>query len=89
MSMAKSKGSRGGQSPDRTGDYVPLATQLLDLIAKSEMSINAVALASGVPQPVLQRFTSGERSNLRIDTMDKLCEFFGVRLTAPKRKFKK
>ncbi|MGA2032938.1 MAG: helix-turn-helix transcriptional regulator [Thermoguttaceae bacterium] len=84
--MAKNKRKPGGRTADRTAGYVPLATQLLGLIADSGMTINAVALASGIPQPVLQRFTSGERDNVRIDTADKLCEFFGVRLTATKRK---
>ncbi|MGO9110468.1 MAG: helix-turn-helix domain-containing protein [Thermoguttaceae bacterium] len=77
------------QSPRDTGEYVSLATQLLDLIAESGLTVNAVAVGAGVAQPILQRFVSGTRDNLRLDTIDKLCEFFGVRLTVPKRKPKK
>ena len=81
--MAKAKGKAGG--------YVPLATQLRDLISNREkdQSLNALAGACGVAHPILQRFVSGVRDNLRLDTADKLCEHFGVKLTAakaPKRK---
>lgn len=85
--MAKKKGkpaAKKGALPD-AAEYVPLAEQLLALVAGSGMTVNAVALASGVPQPVLQRLVSGSRDNVRLDTADKLCEFFGVRLTVSKR----
>ncbi len=76
--MAKSKENDSG--------YVPLATQLRDLMRDSGLSIYALAHATDVAQPILQRFASGVRENLRIDTADRLCKFFGVRLTATKRK---
>jgi hypothetical protein len=44
-----------------------------------------VAKDSGVPQPMLQRFLSGERS-LHLTTVDRLCEFFGMKLSRPTRK---
>ena len=88
--MVKNKGNPAAKkgAPAQAAEYVPLAKQLLALVAGSGMTVNALALAAGIPQPVLQRFVSGERGNLRIDTADKLCEFFGARLTAPKRKAK-
>ena len=83
--MAKKRSPRntGQREPGR---YVPLATQLLGMIAETELSVNALAQASGVSQPVLSRIVSGARDNVRLDTADKLCEYFGVRLTAPTRK---
>jgi plasmid maintenance system antidote protein VapI len=58
--------------------------QLLGMIDESGMTINAVAVAAGVPQSVLCRFMSGNRMNIRLDTADKLCRYFGVKLTKPK-----
>jgi DNA-binding Xre family transcriptional regulator len=69
----------------RRSDYTPLAAQLRAMIAGSDMTLNALALAVEMPEPVLHRFASGARENIRLDTADKLCRFFGVRLTAPKR----
>jgi transcriptional regulator with XRE-family HTH domain len=69
--MSKAK----AQSP-----YRPLAEQLRAMIQQSGMSTRAVAAAVGMPQPVLQRFVAGDRENIRLDTADKLAEFFGVEL---------
>jgi len=69
----------------RRSVYVPLREQLRGMIAKSGMTTNALAVAAGVPHPVLYRFLSGDRENIRLDTADKLCEWLGVKLTAPKR----
>jgi hypothetical protein len=60
-----------------------LADQLREAIENSGRSINSIALAAGVPQPVLQRFVSGER-DIRLETADKLADYFGMRLTRPK-----
>ena len=65
-------------------NYSPLAKQLRGMIANSGMTINALAVAAGIPEPVLHRFVLGVRENIRLDTADKLCRFFGVRLTAPR-----
>lgn len=61
-----------------------LAEALRAAVLDSGMSINAIAARSGVPQPVLQRFASGQRDNIRLDTASKLAEFFGMHLTTPK-----
>ena len=61
-----------------------LAEALRAAVLDSGLSINAIAARSGVPQPVLQRFASGQRDNIRLDTASKLAEFFGMHLTTPK-----
>ncbi len=48
-------------------------------------SVYRVAKDSGVSQPVVQRFVSGER-DLRLQTADRLAAFFGMELTRPQRK---
>lgn len=63
-----------------------LAEQLLAMIQGSGMTTNSLAVAAGVPQPVLHRFITGDRPDIRLDTADRLCEFFGSRLTKPTRK---
>jgi hypothetical protein len=80
--MAKSKGNAGG--------YVPLATQLRNLIDNRDkgQSLNALAVACGVAHPILQRFVSGTRESLRLESADGLCRFFNVELR-PRRKIKK
>ena len=62
-----------------------LTKQLLEAIQQSGMSINAIAKGSGVSQSTLQRFTSGERDKIRLDTASRLADYFGMRLTAPKK----
>jgi len=42
----------------------------------------AVGRDSGVDQTMLNRFMRGERG-LTLETVDRLCEFFGMRLTRP------
>ena len=68
-----------------TARYTPLAKQIKELVENSGLTTNALAVAAGVPQPVLYRFLTGGQENLRLDTIDKLCEFFQVRLTKPPR----
>ena len=52
---------------------------LQDNIAMYELSINYIATQSGVPQSSLSRFCAGQH-NLSMDSIDKLCEFFGLTL---------
>ena len=60
-----------------------LDEQLQEAIKNSGKSINSIAIAAGVPQPVLQRFVSGER-DIRLETTAKIADYFGMRLTKPK-----
>lgn len=62
-----------------------LAEQLRAAVLESGLTVNAIAKASGVPQPVLYRFVAGERDNLRLDVADRLCQLFGMRLTKPRK----
>jgi DNA-binding Xre family transcriptional regulator len=82
--MNKSEKSKTTKGREPEGDYLPLAEQLRTMIEASGLTINSLAVAVGIPQPVLHRFVSGEREAIRLDTADKLCEYFGVRLTKPK-----
>jgi hypothetical protein len=66
-----------------------LADQLRVMIRETiegGMTLNALAVAVGIPYPVLHRFFTATRDNIRLDTADKLCGYFGVQLTAPKTK---
>lgn len=62
-----------------------LADQLRHAVNECEWSLNSIAREAGIPQPVLHRFVHGERDAIRLDTADKLCQLFGMRLTKPKK----
>lgn len=62
-----------------------LADQIKAVIQASGLSVYEIAKGSGVPQPVLQRFITGQQANIRLDTASKLATFFGMRLTPPIR----
>ncbi|MFC1596572.1 helix-turn-helix domain-containing protein [Planctomycetota bacterium] len=51
-------------------------------------SVYRVAKDSSVPQPTLQRFITGQ-SELSLPHVDRLCKFFGMKLTRPKQKPRK
>ncbi len=57
-----------------------IADQLREMIAKSGLSVNALARAADIAQPVLHRFFSGER-DLTLTSADKLIEYFELELT--------
>lgn len=60
-----------------------LSDQLRQMIADSGKSVNAIARESGIPQPMLARFTAGW--DMRLATAEKLAAYFGLEL-APKKK---
>jgi Helix-turn-helix len=60
----------------------PLTRQLQAAIASTGQSLYAIAHASGVAAPVLQRFVNGERG-ITLDTASKLADYLGLTL-APK-----
>jgi predicted transcriptional regulator len=62
---------------------VPIQDQLRDAIANSEKSLNAIAKESGIPQPMLYNFMQGK--DIRLETAAKLADYFGMRLTVPKK----
>ncbi len=56
-----------------------IANQLRKAIRNSPLNINAIAIESGVPQPVLYRFVNGER-NITLRTAQKLVQYFDMEL---------
>jgi plasmid maintenance system antidote protein VapI len=56
-----------------------LAESIKEAVRNTGKSVNAVANASGVSQPVLQRFVSGKRS-LALNTAERLCAYLGLEL---------
>jgi len=58
---------------------VPLARQLHAAIAATGQSLYAIAQASGVAAPVLQRFVNGERG-ITLETAGKLAAYLGLAL---------
>jgi len=62
-----------------------MTDQLRAAVHDSGFSINHIATGAGIPQPVLQRFCSGNRENIRLDTADRLAAYFGMHLTRPLR----
>jgi len=64
----------------RTGaGDVPLARQLKAAIAATGQSLYAIAQATGVAAPVLQRFVNGERG-ITLETAGKLATYLGLSL---------
>jgi hypothetical protein len=61
-----------------SGD-VPLARQLQAALAATGQSLYAIAQASGVAAPVLQRFVNGERG-ITLETAGKLAAYLGLAL---------
>mgnify|MGYP000397934709 CR=1 FL=1 len=61
-----------------------LTTQLREAIQSHEDSAYRLAINSGVPNPIIHRFMTGERG-IAIGSMEKLCDYLGLELT-PKKK---
>lgn len=59
-------------------------TEQLRKAARGYHSVYALARDSGICQPVLQRFVSGDRG-MYLQTADRLAAFFGMHLTRPVR----
>jgi hypothetical protein len=57
----------------------PLVGQLKAAIAATPKSLYAIAQASGVAAPVLQRFVNGERG-ITLETAGKLADYLGLAL---------
>lgn len=60
-----------------------LADVIRKAIEDSGLSVYAVAKRSGVSQPVVHRFASGER-DMTLETADKVCRFLGLKLVQEK-----
>ncbi len=60
-------------------DQLKKAIWLLQNRKENPMTVNAIAVEAGVPQPVLHRFVKGER-DLTLATAQKLADYFGLEL---------
>ena len=61
-----------------------LTDQLIQTIEQSGLTQYRIAKDTGVSCPIVQRFVSRERG-ITLETADKLAEYFGMRLTKPRR----
>ena len=59
-----------------------IADSLKQAIKASKKTVNAIAVESGIAQPVLQRFVAGTR-DLKLATAQKLADHFGLELRRP------
>ena len=61
-----------------------LQDQLRQAIEDSGLTLYAISKGSGIAYPVVYRFASGER-DLTLATASRLADYFGMRLTRPRR----
>jgi DNA-binding Xre family transcriptional regulator len=67
---------------------MPISSQLRAAIKATDVTYYRIAKNAEIDWGTLQRFADGTRPNIRIDTVDKLCEFLGLELQ-PKTKRRK
>ena len=63
-----------------------ISDQLREVIEEREESYYRIAKDAEVDWGTLQRFVDGRRPNIRIDTIDKLCDYLGLELRPKKRR---
>jgi len=61
-----------------------LQDQLRQAIEHSGLTLYRIAKDAGIAYPVLRRFAKGER-DLTLVTASRLADYFGMRLTRPRR----
>ncbi len=61
-----------------------LQDQLRQAVKNSGLTLYRIAKGSGIAYQVLHRFARGER-DLTLETASRLADYFGMRLTRPKR----
>ncbi len=66
-----------------------ISDQLRAAIEARNVTLYRIAKDAEVDWGTLQRFVDGTRPNIRIDTVDKLCEQLGLELQAKKKPKKK
>jgi DNA-binding Xre family transcriptional regulator len=76
---------------DRNAEAEALATyivlQLKEAIARSGFTAYAISKRTGISQSAITKFLNGEKLNLTIDTLTKLCADLGlIVMLAPKSK---
>lgn len=63
--------------------------QLRSAVEQAPMSRYAIHKATGIDQAVLSKFVRGERMGLSMETVDKLCDFLGLKIVPEKTTNKK
>ena len=61
-----------------------LQDQLRQAVRDSGLTLYAIAKGSGIAYPVLYRFANEQR-DLTLETASRLTDYFGMRLTRPRR----
>jgi len=56
-----------------------IANRLHKAIKASPLTVNAIAVETGIPQPVLHRFIHGEQ-DITLTTAEKLARYFNLEL---------
>lgn len=67
---------------------VDIECDLLDTIhaaLDAGWTVNRIAISADIPQSTLHRFVHGGTKQLKAETINRLCEHFGMRLTRPTR----
>lgn len=68
--------------PRKQKPATPISDALRQAVNDSPLSFQALERETGVLRQVLMKFARGE-SGLRLDSADKLAEYFGMELTNP------
>jgi DNA-binding phage protein len=71
--------------PQSKSDPIHARATVLAELNRRDMSVNALALAAGVAQPVLQRWLAGTRE-IKLDTLSKVLGAVGYKLVILKAK---
>lgn len=57
-------------------------TRILELIAERGITVNKLAIRSGITQSTLNNITSGRNNSASVATIKKLCDGLGISLRA-------
>ncbi len=66
-----------------------VSDQLREVIEATDATYYRIAKDAEIDWGTLQRFVDGRRPNIRIDTIEKLCEYLGLELRRKKRAAKR
>ena len=66
-----------------------ISDQLRSAIEAEDATFYRIAKDAGIDWGTLQRFVDGRRPNIRVDTIDKLCEKLGLELRPKTKPVKK
>jgi DNA-binding Xre family transcriptional regulator len=66
-----------------------VSKQLRDAIESQDVTLYRISRDAEVDWGTLQRFIDGRRPDIRMSTVDKLCEYLGLELQTKKKKEKK